>query len=239
MAAVEYINANTGRDPLTVRQRENIQGAIKLGVIVNNYWDEKILAYGEYRQRRRTIGRNGLATDYRRYYRDITSVEKNRPDPRVSNSDEVFEYREKLNAVALGGVCAMAELGRYYDFINEDQQLKTGTENWFSNLWKIVMALQVIDDQIGWVGDVKHNRPSFYTGLALGSGLPRKEINSILDLKRREYLKEVENEGTEVKMEPLMMVVGMLGIVLPKAYEVLRKVPGGHIFMKGREKHEG
>lgn len=239
LAAVEYINENIGAGDISEKQKLCLISALKLGVIINDYWDEGGFSKEEYRKRRTFIQKNGLSSDYICYYRDITNTERERPNPQQAKPEDVFRYREQMNAISLGGVCAMTGMGSYTSFVGEDKLIARDAEIWFKNLWNIIMALQVIDDQVGWVGDTNSKRPSFYTALAMGSKLQPEEINKELKAKWKDYLNQVGADGENSGMEPLVLAVGLIGIVLPLTYSILRQIPAGNKLMKGREKKEG
>jgi hypothetical protein len=188
VGAVQYIKENIDGNDLTPVQRECLKAALRLGVVVNNYWDEGVLEKDKYRWNRRKVRVSGKSDDYPAYYRDLVDLEGHRPNPQTSTVEEVFAYRERVNAVSLGWSCAAAGLGSYGDFVSEDRLVRSDTRGWFKDMWCAVMSLQVIDDQMGWVGDMKRNRPSFYTAMVKAAGLSRKEANHRLNLKQKEYL---------------------------------------------------
>lgn len=237
IAAMDYVSWGIGYSGLGSEERENLREVLKMGIAVNNFWDEGWFDKESFGRARRVITGKGLSGDFHTYYGDVIDLERNRPKPEEGFL-AVSEYREKVNIVSLGISCAAAGLGKYGELVSEDRLIANESPLWFKDLWNTVMALQVVDDMIGWAGDVQHSRPSFYTALAIGEKMPRNQVVKTLNREWKKYLSSL-SESDSFDSSPFVLAVGILGVALPHVYEALRHLPGGKKMMTGREKREG
>lgn len=237
LAALNYMEVEHENGGLSNSQKTLTEAGVNLGVIANDYFDQGLVQREAYMANREKIAELHASGQYIRYYKDLTYLERNRPNANQMSWDEAVLYRERVNAVSLGGMLSVAGMAQYEDLIDENKLIRASAPIWVKNMWNVVMALQVIDDQMGWKGDSMNNRPSFYTGLNSKNVCHKKKIK-ILNETWRRYLDRAEN-GNEGEMDPFILVVGIMGAVLPKMYEAARKLKLSKVLMKGRERHEG
>ncbi|MDO8488262.1 MAG: hypothetical protein Q7S31_03015 [bacterium] len=214
-AALTYV-ARQQEQAIDPVEEDSLGDILALGIIANNHYDLGELAAGTYRQLRR---RTSLP-DYRQYFANLRMVERNRPDPGVA-AYQIIKYREQVNAISLAMSVSAVGLGHYEEIVDpETFMFNPDVPRWIRGLFFSVMALQVVDDQVGWRGDSSQNRPSFYTAFK-SDGLTHEQIMARMNQLKTNYLAKAKQ--ISVDLEPIIFVSQLSGF-LPQVIELTRKL---------------
>jgi hypothetical protein len=190
---------------------------IRLGVKMNNWFDTGELDPQEYKGERRGISEE-VREKWRWYFKEIRRIEKGRPEGPFDKG-KVFSYREELNLVTLAGLMSVLvgdETGVYLSRKEESSfDLKDEAPDWFKSLFFMTMGLQVADDFLGWRGDVKAKRPSFYTGIFGLIEVPVKTVEKQMKVVQRKYLDRARHYNKEKKTGPMLLMADVSSHLLP------------------------
>ena len=205
---------------------------LSLGTQINDHYDTGKYNPQYYTKSLRNLRRENpdRYKDFKRYRKETSRLEKNRPDPwaLIENQDRrekaVIEYREKVDRLSLAFCCSVAFNKPLKFFLEENGP------RWFEPFFHLVMASQVIDDYVGRRGDLAFNRPSFYTMLSSPQEAKTQKDEPTLKKRRRmidlfiEYLKKSKNNCPSY-MAPIRsaVVVGMA--TYPPVADLIKSFP--------------
>lgn len=222
--ALEYILQRRNLGGLSQEQIQNLFQFLEVAKMVNNYYDDHEL-HPDYRDVRRNLrGMDDGSIDfYKDFHRRVKVLETTRPDPWNEDVDvnEICAYREAVNAVYLATACASAGISDSESFLcyeGDTPQYSETAPEWFIGLHKGLVALQVVDDMIGWRGDVKQRRPSFFTCLAdkqminEPSRITNNDIDTVFDTMRTLFDMYV-NETKFYLREDWALITGIEGLI--------------------------
>lgn len=168
LSAFDYIMAKQGTE-LMNEQKRRVFAFLELGKVINNYYDDtNPLARDSYKKNRRELFGSGLRRDdFRFYFKAVADLERSRPNPWQLDGkrrETIEDYRYKTNLVYWAAACAVGGVAPITELVDPNYQYTSSAPVWFRGMHDYLLALQVIDDQIGWKGDVRGKRPSFFTG---------------------------------------------------------------------------
>ena len=230
-ASLNYLSQASGGERLAPDSRNLTMAALALGVQINDYYDMGSFKPQGYLELLRSLKSKNPERyeDFRRYRRETSKLEKNRPDPQVlpgtqkEREEAIIKYREQIDRLSLAFCCSMA-FDRPLKFFFEK-----GKPEWFEPFFHLVMASQVIDDYIGRKGDLAHNRPSFYTMLSSHRELETQEDRLTLRTRRKmmglffDYVKK-SKDNCPGFMAPIRSAIrGM--VVYPPVVDLVRAIP--------------
>jgi len=188
MTALDYLGYQQNGNFCDDMSRKAAWRILRLGKLINDYYDLGCLDKRGYIAEKRALREDReVLPDYSLYRTQISRLEKARPIPPIpgdEGEERIFRYREQTNLVSSAMVC-VAGLGLNFEDLVDTKDLKIA-ENapaWFEGLFSLVMALQIIDDWVGWRGDLGAKRPSFFTAF-IGEDISPENISS-------EQLKEI------------------------------------------------
>lgn len=243
LAAFDYQMKHQGIE-LTIHQKKKLFSFLELGKIINNYYDERSpLPVEQYKYLRKQLFSTPLSrNNFSFYYRNVALLENNRPNPWKVNSscaDQVEEYRSKTNLVYWGAACTAADITKdIKDLVNDDIDFNPDSPRWFQGMHSYLVAFQVIDDKIGWKGDLRFKRPSFFTALCPKTYLdcppeifPKKIVETVyqeMDERLFVYMDKAkqqlpDNYAMELAMTTLKFVPALANI---KWYKGLQGLTG-------------
>lgn len=193
---------------LTGRQKEDVFTFLELGKLINNHHDGVgPLPVDKYKKLRRGLRKTPLKPDYLQYYKDVAVLEHNRPNPWKTDKDllnKVAQYRSGTNLVYWAAACSAAGIASYSELVNHNFDFTDSAPDWFKGMHSLLLALQVTDDKIGWKGDLRFQRPSFFTAFCPGEYLklppeylPPIVIQTVffeMDKHFAVYLKQAQNK---------------------------------------------
>ena len=232
MSALDYLGYQQNRNFCGDVSRKAVERILRLGKLINDYYDLGRLDSRNYIAERRALKRNGgTLSDYLFYRKQISRLEKARPIPPACGNEgkeKIFRYREQTNLVSLAMAC-VAGLGlNFEDLIDtEDLKIAENAPVWFEGLFSLVMALQVVDDWVGWRGDLGAKRPSFFTAFIREDISPEeisperlKEIFVLMNKKGGDYLSKAhEIFGND----PLYKSTDLIVVLLPLVFKWTEK----------------
>lgn len=162
LAVLSYVSKTEGLD-LTKESKRIARGIINLGVEINDHYDTSYFDVPKYKQLRRLVRGDKFSEDqFEQYFVQLRLLERHRPQPGAR--EKCITYREQTNLVSLAGACAIAFKRPMESFVNlKNIDLQKTAPAWFKSLYHLVMGLQVVDDMVGYRGDNKAQRPSFFT----------------------------------------------------------------------------
>ena len=203
------------------------------GVLVNDHYDTAYLDVNQYLRETLPIRQNEFANkQFKQYFSVIRSLERERPQ--AGNTEACIAYREKTNLISLAVNASLAFEIPLDTLINisdkANPEITSDTPNWFTSLYYVIMALQVVDDLIGYRGDTLHHRPSFFTAYGL---LPNEYLgNKDIYNERLQLLNTVFNtyvaaarEANKTFVDPMIVITKTLMTCYPKLVHVLQ-IPG-------------
>lgn len=237
LSALEYAASAKG---IEFAEENKVCAALtlSLGVDINEFYDSQKLDPERYKYKRRKL-RNlspNAVEVYKKYFAVTRNLERNRPCPESDEenlSTEITEYREKVNLISLAANCAVAFNQKIENFVNirnNAVDFNTDTPSWFKGLYYAVMALQVIDDRVGWKGDLDNRRPSFFTAFLPQAGnleelkKPGKISKAVLekmDQLFEDYLTKAYQSDPEF-IFPICHLTKAIKIFYPKVVGFLR-----------------
>ena len=235
VSAVDYMKrAQDGRG-LSKEKRKIVNDVLLLGIAINNYYDMGVFNSNEYKGLRRKIKTELMEReeDYLRYRRELSNLEKHRPNPSEpifsaeDRSAKIIKYREDVNKLSLAFAFSIAfdrPLSDYYEnFGIQSQESQRG----FNGFFNATMALQIVDDLIGMKGDLRHNRPSFYTAVCSKREIDEKKPrNDMVTFDKLEKLfsmyTEKMNSNMLDNMQPIVVAVHAIKVVYPRLTEFIR-----------------
>ena len=247
-ASLDYLSQVSVGKRLTTDSKDLTMAALTLGIQINDYYDIDNFKAQYYLELLRGLKSKNPERyqDFRRYRKEISRLEKNRPDPQAlaktqeEKEKAITEYRERVNRLSLAFCCSVAFDKALKLFFEE------GNYEWFEPFFHLVMASQVIDDYIGRKGDLAHNRPSFYTMLSSDRELATREDNPTLGTKRKMmklfhgYVKKSKNNCPGFMAPIRSAVKGM--VVYPPAIDLARAISPSEkvtsIVMSKRDRHD-
>lgn len=154
---------------LTDKKRHDAFVFLQLGKIINNYHDSCFLDESNYRKLRRDLFSTPLRNDqFNFFFKKIAGLERVRPNPwssKTSCFEQIKRYRSQVNLVYWTAACVSIGIARTDELITSDLEYTPSSPTWFHGMHDALLALQVIDDKIGWRGDLRLKRPSFFTAL--------------------------------------------------------------------------
>ena len=214
------------------RERDVVFSILTLGIKINDYYDTGFLDRQAYIGLRRGLRENPPALQVYRLYRSaISRLEKTRPNLDHFQEDRtlrVIDYRERTNLISLAANCAVAFGQRLSDFVDisgDNLRLKVDAPYWFRGLFYTVMALQAVDDVLGWRDDLENGRPTLFTAFIKEKG-PGKKSSILLEEELTEarelvcqYLKKANSASPDF-VSPINAVVRAVGL-LPQAADFL------------------
>lgn len=218
VSAMDYLQRRCGLNKTDNDEGNRLSSTLVLGVIMNDYYDQKKFDEQDreqYRQHRRNFSKR-LQKDYRQYFMDLRKLERGRPGLE-DGEGKIIEYREQLNRVTLAISFSAANFGNY-------RELMEGSGSpIFENVLKLIYALQIADDRVGYRGDSREKRPSYYTAITRGENPDKldKEAAKKLNSQLRDYLKSVD-VGEYSAMAPLVFAVGVIGMIYPPITDAAR-----------------
>ena len=211
------------------------QDMLTLGIAINDHYDVGYLDTKNYRQSRQSVCAHPFNQEqYRVYFKTIRKIERGRPSP--GNPQDCIAYRKQLNLVSLAINCSFAFQVPLEDMINTQPQvsLKKTTPVWFQPLFHTIMALQVVDDMVGYRGDFLNNRPSFFTAFNKSQGEDLSNSNCV-----RQHFAQMEElfctyfnqakEGDSDYIYPFALASNFIHCFLPPMAEFSRRPILRHI----------
>jgi hypothetical protein len=204
-----------------------------LGATINDWYDLGELNTRKYIRLRRQL-RNLVPQrmdDFVRYREELFSLEKHRPKPsefEVNDSErrkEIIKYREDVNRISLAfafSVCFDKPIGEY---LSEDVGHKPGD---FAGFLNSVMAMQVLDDYVGRNGDLRNNRPSFFTAVCNQKTINNERIDPNDGFKKgmnglfNHYLIEAKRSSPR-NLSPILTAVSASRILYPLLVDFVKK----------------
>ncbi len=197
LAAFDYIVKKQDIS-LSEEALRGVYAFLEIGKVVNNFHDDKVLDKDGYIKLRRKLSDAGLdAGNMGFFIRSVKVLENSRPNPWEgvdSNSDlDLKKYREKVNLVYWSTAYVASGLGSFSDVMNNDFEYSEDCPRWFKGMHKCLVSLQVVDDKIGWKGDLRNHRPSFFTGFCPNECLDLSPETFPLD-ERKKIFRELDAE---------------------------------------------
>src|SRR4030042_905389 len=236
MAALDYVCKFNNGCKLNLGQKRIVGIILTLGKSVNDFYDIGFLDSDKYKGLRKEFKRliPEKNNDFKRYQKELSRVEKQRPRPSqlVENKEgrfgQIINYREEVNKLYLAFAFAIVfdkPMGAYYEDYDslspKDKQIFEG----FSNS---IMAMQVVDDIVGREGDLKNDRPSFYTAFCTVDEIQNKTV--INDKKTFQNLNVLfshyydnANSYSLPELKPILSAVKFTKNIYPKITQLARK----------------
>jgi hypothetical protein len=166
VVAFDFI-ARTGGQRLRREERTALSCLLDLGALINDHFDQHQLRKCSYRRLRKQLATNETARSvYRGYFRDLRQAERNRPrlwlPRREGIRKEAADYRETVVRISLSALAAIA-FGQRNDGAGDDSRNSRAKEARLSQLFPLVMLIQICDDLLDWRRDWRAGLPTFAT----------------------------------------------------------------------------
>jgi len=235
LASMDYLARVKMGAPLDDDKKVVLGNILTIGTTINDYYDLGLLKPEKYKELRRRFQKLApeREADFLVYRRTLSDLEKTRPEPSVLDDEtrrtRIVEYREKVNRLSLAFTFSVAYKKPLGDFYEIDGTLSEKDRAVFEGYLNAVMALQVVDDIVGRGGDLRGNRPSFYTAFCeqqeIIDGIPNKGNQKIF--KNMDYLftyycrKAEENSPAELK--PILSATRAIKAIYPVFTDIARK----------------
>lgn len=165
LSAIDYISKQKNI-LITESNRSFVKQTLDLGVQINDFYDLQMLSNKNYKKVRRNLKKDQkIELEYDRYFKTIRQLERDRPE--MGDEAKCISYRENCNLVSLAINCALAFNMSLTDFVDLESInkliLNSRSPDWFQSIYYSVMSLQVVDDMIGYQGDFRNKRPTYFT----------------------------------------------------------------------------
>lgn len=225
IAALDYIASTNGIE-FTRDDKQRLDVFLELGILINDNFDLGQLNHTRYSELRRNLQHESATVAlFREYWGKIRFLERTRPKP--GQEEKCIAYREATNLVSIAACCSASfniPVGEFVDGEMWDS-FSDKCPNWFKGLFFSVMALQVVDDMVGWRGDQKANRPSFFTAKGLVDANKASVINNRheeMSVYFKKYADLALHEGSDV-LVPIIGFAYGLKFVLPGFMEQIKR----------------
>lgn len=226
IASLDYLSQVTEGKKLGGEEKQLLMLVLALGVKINDFYDEGVLRSGVYKKLRREFWEIApdRQKDFSRYRRELSLLEKKRPDPQSLINDGkrlslIESYRKAVNRLSLAFCCSIAF----------DKPLADAFP-WFESFFNCVMAAQVVDDLVGRAGDVLHNRPSFYTAVCFPHEISEGKVEFGQETKKKlsglfmKYYQQSHKTAPNY-MRPIINAVFLIRKTYPFLIEAVRRPP--------------
>jgi hypothetical protein len=168
LSALEYQAVHEGV-LLCEKQRRSVLAFLELGKAINNHYDHRNYSNDQIRRLQDQIEQTGLkGEEFAIFYSGLRDVERNRPDPwtePLADVGKITKYREQTNTINIAASVVSMGGAHMSDLVTPRHEFTDSTPTWIKGMHQYVMAMQIVDDQIGWKEDLNKKRPSFFTGL--------------------------------------------------------------------------
>ena len=236
MAALDYVCKLNKGCKLNFEQKKIVGIILTLGKHINDYYDVGSLDSSKYKDLRKEFKRliPEKNSDFKRYQKELSRVEKQRPLPSQLLGDEevrfnhIRSYRERVNKLYLSFAFAIAldkPMASYYEDYNSQSEKDIQI---FEGFFNSVMAMQVVDDIVGREGDLINDRPSFYTAFCTVDEIQNKTV--INDKKTFQNLNVLfshyydnANSYSLPELKPILSAVKFTKNIYPKITQLARK----------------
>ena len=218
-------------------KKEAIGNILTLGTAINNFYDIGLLKVNEYMKLRNIFKtlHPYKENDFRRYRRDLTQLEKHRPVPSVyhekgkSRLEPMKKYREDVNRLSVAFSFSVAFDKPLSDYYEGNDKLSEEDKSIFEGFYNAVMAMQVVDDIVGREGDLKYDRPSFYTASCTPQEIKTQKVldengNTYDNLNRlfSHYCNQSDQYASN-KLRPILSAVRFTKIIYPRLTDLAKK----------------
>ena len=159
--------ARAGGQRLGREERRALSCLLDLGALINDHFDQHRFCKCSYRKLRRQLAANEtVPMVYRAYFRELRQAERNRPRLRLPCRagilKETAAYRETVVRISLSALAAIA-LGQPNGGEMDDRWNARAEEACCSQLFALVMLIQICDDLLDWRRDWRAGLPTFAT----------------------------------------------------------------------------
>lgn len=159
--------ARTGGQRLRREERTALSCLLDLGALINDHFDQHRFRKCSYRKLRKQLAANETVRSvYRGYFRDLRQAERNRPrlwlPRREGIRKEAADYRETVVRISLSALAAIA-FGQPNGGTGDDSRNSRGKGARLSQLFPLVMLIQICDDLLDWRTDWRAGLPTFAT----------------------------------------------------------------------------
>lgn len=184
-------------------RRKALACACDFGALRNDFYDQRKLNPGMYRQLRRSIAQLAPQTVTRRYIHELRRAERGRPIFRPGGFEEpeaVVEYRNRVLSVSLGWLQAISR-----------RSLQPAM---FEALLALVALVQLVDDLLDWKDDWASRRPTYVTAFLREWTPPSRPPGNRLHAYANELWRFlVQASGRRVEIAPLMLAGGIVWVM--------------------------
>lgn len=244
-ASICYVHtlfSDSGQSTQSLAPIPTLMHILHAGVHINDFYDLVTLGEGnwsytrgEYIRHRRWLNerlRQREKEAWRTYYAKVTSLEKTRPNHQ-GNREKITAYREQVNLWSLALCFAIAFEKELNYFVTEQGKFSKECPKWFKAFFYFTMSGQVIDDLIGWHGDLKSQRPSFYTASFFANDQNHRQARRELKSLAKSYWRQA-SDMTSLYLMPIKFSLLGINQLGPVVYTLFRQV-GFQAMMSDRD----
>ncbi len=230
--------------PLNREGRQEITGLLRIIEIVNDWYDLGKLDASGYRQLRRRMGEQAdgkMAENWRKAFALMRKVEKTRPQPPFANSgikpEMIIAYREQQNAIITALLYSSTHGIPFEELIDNGERISisSAAPDDLQTLYWLILAFQVVDDQVGWRGDAAAKRPSFYTAFCPNGDVFSTGAKEKMDELHDQYIKRARAANPDFSC-PLILAMKAVKATFPPLINLARRTKSGPLVKFWKER---